>query len=147
MKKTDIGVVAFVYAVALFFLSMTLKLPKPAQAYPLFIIVLLLALTTLYVVQMIIGAKKKGVESGMEDFKDFLPKQFFPVLAMIVVYMVLMYLVGFYISTALFMVVSLLFLKVKKWQILLSSVVHLVLVYCAFTLFLGVKLPMGILFA
>ena len=40
MKKTDIGVVAFVYAVALFFLSMTLKLPKPAQAYPLFIIVL-----------------------------------------------------------------------------------------------------------
>ena len=77
MKKTDIGVVAFVYAVALFFLSMTLKLPKPAQAYPLFIIVLLLGLTTLYVAQMVIGAKKKGVESGMEDFKDFLPKQFF----------------------------------------------------------------------
>ena len=49
MKKTDIGVVAFVYAVALFFLSMTLKLPKPAQAYPLFIIVLLLGLTTLMV--------------------------------------------------------------------------------------------------
>ena len=44
MKKTDIGVVAFIYAVALFFLSMTLKLPKPAQAYPLFIIVLLLGL-------------------------------------------------------------------------------------------------------
>ena len=109
MKKTDIGVVAFVYAVALFFLSMTLKLPKPAQAYPLFIIVLLLGLTTLYVAQMVIGAKKKGVESGMEDFKDFLPKQFFPVLAMIIVYLVLMYFVGFYISTALFMVVSLLF--------------------------------------
>ena len=143
MKKTDIGVVAFVYAVALFFLSMTLKLPKPAQAYPLFIIVLLLGLTTLYVAQMVIGAKKKGVESGMEDFKDFLPKQFFPVLAMIVVYLVLMYFVGFYISTALFMVVSLLFLK---WQILLSTAVILVLVYCAFTLFLGVKLPMGILF-
>ena len=142
MKKTDIGVVAFIYAVALFFLSMTLKLPKPAQAYPLFIIVLLLGLTTLYVVQMIIGAKKKGVESGLEDFKDFLP-----ILAMIVVYLVLMYFVGFYISTALFMVVSLLFLKVKKWQILLSTAVILVLVYCAFTLFLGVKLPMGILFA
>ena len=113
----------------------------------LFIIVLLLGLTTLYVAQMVIGAKKKGVESGMEDFKDFLPKQFFPVLVMIIVYLVLMYFVGFYISTALFMVVSLLFLKVKKWQILLSTAVILVLVYCAFTLFLGVKLPMGILFA
>ena len=77
MKKTDIGVVAFVYAVALFFLSMTLKLPKPAQAYPLFIIVLLLALTTLYVVQMIIGAKKKGVESGMEDLRIFCQSSFF----------------------------------------------------------------------
>ena len=83
----------------------------------------------------------------MEDFKDFLPKQFFPVLAMIIVYLVLMYFVGFYIPTALFMVVSLLFLKVKKCQILLSTAVILVLVYCAFTLFLGVKLPMGTLFA
>lgn len=64
---------------------------------------------------------------------------------MIVVYLVLMYFVGFYISTALFMVVSLLFLKVKKWQILLSTAVILVLVYCAFTLFLGVNAAVGIL--
>lgn len=147
MKKTDIGVVGFVYAVALFFLAMTLKLPKPAQAYPLFIIILLLCLTSLYVVQMIIGAKKKGVVSGLEDFKGFLPKQFFPILAMITAYLIIMYLAGFYISTALFMVISLLFLKVKKWQIILSTAVILLLVYCAFTLFLGVKLPMGILFA
>lgn len=147
MKKTDIGVVGFVYAVALFFLAMTLKLPKPAQAYPLFIIILLLCLTSLYVVQMIIGAKKKGVVSGLEDFKGFLPKQFFPILAMITAYLIIMYLAGFYISTALFIVISLLFLKVKKWQIILSTAVILLLVYCAFTLFLGVKLPMGILFA
>ncbi len=38
------------------------------------------------------------------------------------------------------------FLKVPKWQILLSTAVILVLVYCAFTLFLKVKLPMGLLF-
>lgn len=147
MKKTDIGVVGFIYVVALSFLAMTIKLPKPAQAYPLFIITLLLILTTLYVVQMIMGAKKNGVESGLEDFKDFLPKQFFPILTMIIVYLILMYYMGFYISTAVFMVISLLFLKVKKWQILLSTAVILLLVYCAFTMFLGVKLPMGILFA
>ena len=34
MKKTDIGVVAFVYAVALFFLSMTLKLPETGAGIP-----------------------------------------------------------------------------------------------------------------
>ena len=52
MKKTDLGVVGFMYAVAFFFLTMTLKLPKPAQAYPMFIIVLLLCLTTLFAVQI-----------------------------------------------------------------------------------------------
>lgn len=77
MKKTDIGVVAFVYAVALFFLSMTLKLPKPAQAYPLFIIVLLLALTTLYVVQMIIGARKKAWRAEWKILRIFCQSSFF----------------------------------------------------------------------
>ena len=146
MKKTDIGVVAFVYAVCLLFLVMTLRLPSAAQTYPLFIIILLSALTTLYVAQMALAAKKSGITSGLEDFEGFLPKQFFPILGMVVVYLVIMYFAGFYIATLLFMAACLLFLKVPKWQILLSTAVILVLVYCAFTLFLKVKLPMGLLF-
>ena len=146
MKKTDIGVVAFIYAVCLLFLVMTLRLPSAAQTYPLFIIILLAALTTLYAVQMAMGAKKRGVTSGLEDFEGFLPKQFFPVLGMVIVYLVVMYFAGFYIATLLFMAVCLLFLKVPKWQILLSTGVILALVYCAFTLFLKVKLPVGLLF-
>ena len=146
MKKTDIGVVAFIYAVCVLFLVMTLRLPAAAQTYPLFIIILLAALTTLYVVQMVRGAKKNGVTTGLEDFEGFLPKQFFPILAMVVLYLVVMYFAGFYIATLVFMVVCLLFLKVPKWQILLSTAVILVLVYCAFTLFLKVKLPVGLLF-
>ncbi|MCI8480922.1 MAG: tripartite tricarboxylate transporter TctB family protein [Oscillibacter sp.] len=146
MKKTDIGVVAFIYAVCLLFLVMTLRLPSAAQTYPLFIIILLSALTTLYVAQMALAAKKSGITSGLEDFEGFLPKQFFPILGMVVVYLVIMYFAGFYIATLLFMAACLLFLKVPKWQILLSTAVILVLVYCAFTLFLKVKLPMGLLF-
>ena len=146
MKKTDIGVVAFIYAVCLLFLVMTLRLPSAAQTYPLFIIILLFALTTLYAVQMAFAAKKSGITSGLEDFEGFLPKQFFPILGMVVVYLVIMYFAGFYIATLLFMAACLLFLRVPKWQILLSTAVILVLVYCAFTLFLKVKLPMGLLF-
>ena len=146
MKKTDIGVVAFIYAVCLLFLVMTLRLPSAAQTYPLFIIILLFALTTLSAVQMAFAAKKSGITSGLEDFEGFLPKQFFPILGMVVVYLVIMYFAGFYIATLLFMAACLLFLKVPKWQILLSTAVILVLVYCAFTLFLKVKLPMGLLF-
>lgn len=146
MKKTDIGVVGFMYAVCILFLVMTLQLKPAAQVYPLFIIILLAALTTLYVVQMVIGAKKKGVTSGLEDFEGFLPKQFFPILVMIIAYLAVMYFAGFYIATLLFMVGSLLFLKVPKWQIVVTTLVILVLVYCAFTMFLGVKLPAGLLF-
>ena len=146
MKKTDIGVVAFIYAVCVLFLVMTLRLPAAAQTYPLFIIILLAALTTLYVAQMLRAAKKSGVTSGLEDFEGFLPRQFFPILGMVVLYLVVMYFAGFYIATLVFMVVCLLFLKVPKWQILLSTAVILVLVYCAFTLFLKVKLPVGLLF-
>ena len=145
MKKTDIGVVAFIYAVCALFLVMTLRLPAAAQTYPLFIIILLAALTTLYVVQMVRGAKN-GVTTGLEDFEGFLPKQFFPILAMVVLYLVVMYFAGFYIATLVFMAACLLFLKVPKWQILLSTAVILALVYCAFTLFLKVKLPVGLLF-
>jgi hypothetical protein len=146
MKKTDIGVVAFIYAVCVLFLVMTLRLPAAAQTYPLFIIIMLAALTTLYVAQMLRAAKKSGVTSGLEDFEGFLPRQFFPILGMVVLYLVVMYFAGFYIATLVFMVVCLLFLKVPKWQILLSTAVILVLVYCAFTLFLKVKLPVGLLF-
>ena len=146
MKKTDIGVVAFIYAVCALFLVMTLRLPAAAQTYPLFIIILLAALTTLYVAQMVRAAKKSGVTTGLEDFQGFLPKQFFPILGMVILYLVMMYFTGFYISTLVFMVVCLLFLRFPQWQILMSAAVILALVYCAFTLFLKVRLPAGLLF-
>ena len=146
MKKTDIGVVAFMYAICAFFLAMTLQLKKAAQAYPLFTIGLLLGLTTLYLIQMIRGAKKNGVTSGLEDFKDFLPKQFFPVLVMILLYLVVMYFLGFYIATVVFMVACLLYLKVPVWQSAITVAAIVGLVYGAFALFLRVKLPVGLLF-
>lgn len=146
MKKTDIGVVGFMYAVCGLFYYMTLELKEAAQIYPRFIIALLFILTTLYVIQMGIAAKKHGIINDVkETFAGFLPKQFFVILAMIITYLVLMYNVGFYISTTLFMVSCLLFLKVPKWQIAVTTLVIIGLVYGAFTQFLGVRLPAGVL--
>ncbi len=143
MKKTDIGVCLAMYAVCAFFLSMTLKLPEAAQIYPLCIIALLAGLTTLHIINMIISAFRFGVESGLEDFKNFIPSQFFTLFIMIVLYLVAMPHVGFYISSVVFMAVSLLFLRVKIWQIILAEIAIIALVYCAFTLFLEVNLPTG----
>ena len=44
------------------------------------------------------------------------------------------------------MAASLLYLRVPKWQILISTIVIIGLVYGAFTMFLGVKRPVGLLF-
>lgn len=146
MKKTDIGVCLVMYGVCAFFLYMTLQLPKAAQIYPLCVIALLAALTTLHVFNMIRAAIKEGVESGLDDFKDFVPSQFFTLFAMIVIYLAVMPYLGFYVASVLFMSASLIFLRVKLWQAVLAEIAIIALVYCAFTLFLEVRLPAGILF-
>lgn len=145
MKKTDIGVCLVMYGVCAFFLYMTLQLPKAAQIYPLCVISLLAALTTLHVINMIRSAIREGVTSGLEDFASFVPSQFFTLLLMIVLYIAAMPYLGFYASSILFMTASLLFLRVKLWQIVLAEIVIIALVYCAFTLFLEVRLPDGTL--
>ena len=77
MKKTDIGVVAFMYLVCAYFYTQTIKFQADSQTYPKFTIVLLFGLTTLYLLQMLVAAKKHGVESGVDSvFNDFEPKQF-----------------------------------------------------------------------
>ena len=146
MKKTDIGVCAAMYAVCAFFLYMTLQLPEAAQIYPLCVIALLAALTTLHVFNMIRGAIREGVTSGIEDFKDFLPSQFFILFAMIITYLILMPWLGFYLASVLFMSACLIFLRVKIWQGVLAEIVILALVYFAFSVFLEVRLPEGTLF-
>ncbi|MBQ9903827.1 MAG: tripartite tricarboxylate transporter TctB family protein [Synergistaceae bacterium] len=143
MKKSDVGVCIVMYGVCAIFLYMTLQLPKAAQIYPLCVIALLAGLTTLHAVNMIIGAFRTGITDGLENFKDFLPSQFVSIFLMILIYIALMPYIGFYASSVLFMTASLLFLKVKIWQIVLSETAIFVLVYCAFTLFLEVRLPSG----
>ena len=94
---------------------------------------------------MVRGAIREGVTSGLEDFADFVPVQFFTLLGMIVLYIAAMPYLGFYVSSVVFMTASLLFLRVKVWQIVLAEVAIFALVYCAFTLFLEVRLPAGTL--
>lgn len=147
MQKTDIGVVAVMYAVCALFYYMNTQLKEESQTYPLFTIILLFGLTTLYLVQMLFKAKNHGVESGADKiFSDFQPKQFFICLALVVGYLVAMYYLGFYSSTVIFMVATLAFLRVPVKHLVISVVSVTMLCYLAFTLFLGVKMPSGLLF-
>lgn len=144
MKKTDIGVIAFMYLVCGYFYSETLKLKADSQTYPKFTIILLFALTTLYLVQMIAAAKKHGVESGVDEvFKDFVPGQFFVCLCATILYLVCIHFFGFYISTVLFMLAVLMYLRVPLPATIIAIAVIMALVYFAFGKFLGVRLPVG----
>ena len=69
MRKTDIGVVAFMYLVCAYFYSQTITFKADSQTYPKFTIVLLFGLTTLYLLQMVAAAKKHGVESGVTAWR------------------------------------------------------------------------------
>ena len=146
MKKTDIGVVAFMYAVCAFFYVYSFDLSESSKSYPMFTIVLLFGLTTLYLIQMIIAAKKYGVESGVDKvFAGFLPKQFILSLVLTVVYFFLIKYLGFFTATTLFMIASFVYLKVPVLHSVIALVSMDLLIYLAFVLFLGVRLPTGLL--
>ncbi len=144
MKKTDIGVVVFMYLVCAYFYAKTVTFRADSQTYPKFTIILLFGLTTLYLLQMLVAAKKHGVESGVDSvFQDFEPKQFLVCLLGAILYVVLMHFFGFYISTVIFMAAVLLYLRVPLLHSAIAIVAILALVYFAFGKFLGVKLPVG----
>ena len=146
MVKTDIGVVAVFYAICAFFYAQTMKLSADSQTYPRFIIIVLFGLTTLYLLQMLFRAKKFGTENSNGEFKDFQPVQFFGCAILTLLYLLGVHFIGFYVSTIVFMAATLFFLKVKPLQIGIATVAIILLVYVAFTLFLKVKLPSGLLF-
>ena len=147
MKKTDIGVVAFMYAVCAFFYAYSSKLTAESKTYPMFTIALLFALTTLYLIQMIISARKFGVESGADEvFAGFMPVQFIVSIVLTLVYFLMIKYLGFFSATIIFMFASLLYLKVHIVPAVISVLVMNLLTYFAFVRFLGVKLPSGLLF-
>ena len=147
MKKTDIGVVVFMYAVCAFFYVHMLQLQANSQTYPRFTIVLLFGLTTLYLLQMLMNAKKHGVESGVDKvFDGFVAVQFFVCLALVIIYLLMMKFLGFFVATIAFMIAALLYLGVPKVHTVIAVIAINLLVYFAFVQFLGVKLPAGLLF-
>ena len=147
MKKTDIGVVAFMYAVCAFFYVYSFDLSEESKSYPIFTIALLFGLTTLYLIQMIISARKFGVESGVDTvFAGFKVKQFVLALVLTIVYFLIIKFLGFFTATIVFMVASFIYLKVPKLHALIATVAMNLLIYLAFVQFLGVRLPKGLLF-
>lgn len=151
MTRSDIGVIISVYAICVFFLYMTLQLKEAAQIYPLCLIGGLALLNTLYLGRCVLKARNAGGELIINDFrevfKDFQGTQFFFVLGACIAYLVALYYLGFYLSSFIYLVTVMFFLRVKKIQLWLTVVFLGALIYCVFSLFLKVPLPQGIIFS
>ena len=148
MKRSDFPVVAIIYGITLAFLIATLQLPEAAQTYPLVLISALIFLNTLYLIRSFLNFRKtQRIENDMPViFHGFLFKQFAGVFLWCVGYLVMMYFLGYYLSTILFLVGSLLFMRVNFIQIALTTVVMCVMVWAVFSQFLHVPLPVGAMF-
>lgn len=134
------------YAFCAFFYAYSSTLSEESKTYPLFTISLLFGLTTLYLIQMILAARKFGVESGVDTvFAGFKPLQFTLSLVLTVAYFFLVKYLGFFSATTIFMIASFIYLKVPVLHSVVTLVVINLLIYLAFVQFLGVRLPTGLL--
>lgn len=148
MKRSDFPVVSIIYAIGLAFLIATLQLPEAAQTYPLVLISALLFLNTLYLIRSFLSFRQaQRIENDIPViFHGFLFKQFAGVFIWCVAYLVMMYFLGYYLSTVLFLVGSLLFMRVNILHIAMTTVVLGIMVWAVFSQFLHVPLPVGVLF-
>ena len=148
MKRSDFPVVSIIYAIGLAFLIATLQLPEAAQTYPLVLISALLFLNTLYLIRSFLSFRRaQRIENDIPViFHGFLFKQFAGVFIWCVAYLVMMYFLGYYLSTVLFLMGSLLFMRVNILHIAMTTVVLGIMVWTVFSQFLHVPLPVGVLF-
>ena len=116
-------------------------IPEISKGYPLGLIVIATIMTVILLVRSLMKMRnEEEVESkALEQAKTIVPY-----CLMIIVYIWLLNKVGYIISTVVFMITSLLFLKFKnKVMMIIISIVITLLLYYIFTNFLVVVLPRG----
>ena len=105
---------------------------------------ILLTADTVVVFENKILGKPKNVEEE-DKFKGNLFKQFFFVIAISVVYVILIDIIGFFVSTAIYLFVTMVALKSNvKWSIVVS-ILFPIFLYLVFVSFLKVPVPRGFL--
>lgn len=141
MKKQDTILGVILLAICGFFYFMISRLPEKATLYPIFVTTVLLVLT---IIHLAITLTKKTDEES-KAFKGLEIKQLSFVLATCGLYVVLINVIGYVTSTVLYVLASLIGLKVSKKASALISVGFAICVYVLFKVFLHVPLPKGFL--
>lgn len=127
----------------IFFFVMSRGLSEGAEVFPRILLILMILLSVFIIGD---GLKKtKEMESGAKKYESFfLLKEMEPALKaflVVFIYVVLFYLVGFFIATALFLVLFMRYLGAEnKKTILLTTAIFLLIMYFVFAKQLNVPI-------
>lgn len=111
--------------------------------YPKFVTYMLLGLTIMLILEVLLS---KGEEFKVKLFEEFAASQFFTVFIVGISYIALINILGYFISTLLFMIITLTLLKNKKKISIIVTLVFCAFLFVIFKLFLGVPVPTGVIF-
>ena len=146
MRKYDKFLTIGLFILEAFYFFLIKQLPEKAARYPLFVLGLMVFLTLLLAINTFLIKPKNTEENKEEDqFKGNLYGQFFLVIALSAVYIVLIDIIGFFVTTAIYLFVTMVALKSSiKWSIVVS-ILFPIFLYLIFVSFLKVPVPKGFL--
>ncbi|ALF26271.1 tripartite tricarboxylate transporter TctB family protein [Fusobacterium nucleatum] len=146
MRKYDKFLTIGLFILEAFYFLLIKQLPPKAARYPYFVLGLMIFLTLLLAINTFLIKPKNTEENKEEDqFKGNLYGQFFLVIALSAVYVILIDIIGFFVTTAVYLFVTMLALKSNiKWSIIVS-ILFPIFLYLIFVSFLKVPVPRGFL--
>ena len=146
MRKYDKFLTIGLFILEAFYFLLIKQLPPKAARYPYFVLGLMIFLTLLLAINTFIIKPKNSEEDKEEDqFKGNLYGQFFLIMALSAVYVILIDIIGFFVTTAIYLFVTMVTLKSSiKWSIVVS-ILFPVFLYLIFVSFLKVPVPKGFL--
>ena len=146
MRKYDKFLTIGLFILEAFYFLLIKQLPPKAARYPYFVLGLMVFLTLLLAINTFLIKPKNAEEDKEEDqFKGNLYGQFFLIMALSAVYVILIDIIGFFVTTAIYLFVTMVTLKSNiKWSIVVS-ILFPVFLYLIFVSFLKVPVPKGFL--
>ena len=146
MRKYDKFLTIGLFILEAFYFLLIKQLPPKAARYPYFVLGLMAFLTLLLAINTFLIKPKNSEEDKEEDqFKGNLYGQFFLIMALSAVYVILIDIIGFFVTTAIYLFVTMVTLKSSiKWSIVVS-ILFPVFLYLIFVSFLKVPVPKGFL--
>ena len=145
MRKYDKFLTIGLFILEAFYFFLIKQLPEKAARYPLFVLGLMVFLTLLLAINTFIIKPKNEAEKESDQFKGILYRQFFLIIALSAVYIVLIDIIGFFVTTAIYLFVTMVALKSSiKWSIVVS-ILFPIFLYFLFVSFLKVPVPKGFL--